>query len=503
VWIEPRLETADTADPTRRSATLTYHIAAGRPYRVGRVSIDGNRLTRTPLIARAIELREGRPFRWDQVEASQRRLLDTALFRDVSLVPVFPDTASDVADLRVSVVERKPAFYEFGIGVGSLERVRLMAAWGHNNLWGTGQRLQLRARPYISYQRILNNPDRKVTPQFNYRFDLLHVYPFLFGDRLRLNTNVYLERKTRGESGLNLRTIGLTFNTQFRGGRWTVNGLTLKAEEVRPSLHPDAPDSLVQVFQRYAIRPTITHALIYNMVHDHRSDVFRPAGGALVTAEGTVAGGPLGGSNSFVKGQASWHGYTVMPVGGTLALRASVGAARPYGSSADLGNEGVPYQERFFAGGVSSVRGYQEGSLGPQLTNRQFLQLQNDLPVPDGASAGGNYLLLANAEWRFPLPLLSRWKLSGVLFLDGGNVWQRIDEIRLRAFRLRSYPRPPADPAATKLWDFRYSVGTGVRLDTPFGPVRVDVGFPLKRARLGADLKEDALMVHFSLGYPF
>jgi outer membrane protein assembly complex protein YaeT len=501
--IEPQLVTTATADATRRAAVLTYRIEPGPAYVVGKMSIAGNRLTRSDLIARGVTLREGRPYRWDLAEASQRRLLDTALFRDVNLVPAVPDSGGNVVDFSVSVVERKPAFYEFGVGVGSRERLRVLAAWGHNNLWGTGQRLQLRVRPYLSYERILNNPDTRVTPQFNYRFDLLHVYPYLFSDRLRLNTNLYLERKTRGESGLNLETRGLTFGTQFRAGRRIIHGLSLKAEEVRPLLHPDAPDSLGEVFTSLNIRPTRTRAVIYNLAHERRNDIFRPISGALVTAEGAVAVDWLGGSNSFVKGSAAWHGYTGTPIGGSLALRVTAGAVRPYGQSADLGNEGVPYQERFFAGGGASVRGYQEGSLGPQLTNRDFLELQNDVPVPDGASAGGNYLLLANAEWRFPLPVLSRWKLGGVLFIDGGNVWQRLDDLRLRAFRLRAYPRLPEDPSATKLWDFRYSVGTGLRLDTPFGPFRVDVGFPLKRARLSETLAEDRALFHFSLGYPF
>jgi len=501
--IEPQLITTATADSTRRAAVLTYRIEPGTAYVVGKMSIGGNRLTRSDLIARGVSLREGRPFRWDLAEASQRRLLDTALFRDVNLVPAVPDSGGNVVDYSVSVVERRPAFYEFGVGVGSQERLRVLVAWGHNNLWGTGQRLQLRARPYISYERILNNPNTRVTPQFNYRFDLLHVYPYLFGDRLRLNTNVYVERKTRGESGLNLETLGLSFGTQLRAGRWTSQGLTLKAEEVRPLLHPDAPDSLGEVFISLNIRPTRTRAVIYNLARERRNDIFRPTAGSLVTAEGSVAVDWLGGSNSYVKGSAAWQGYTLTPVGGSLAVRVAAGAVRPYGQSANLGSEGVPYQERFFAGGGNSVRGYPEGSLGPQLTNRDYLDLQGDVPVPDGASAGGNFLLLANAEWRFPLPVLSRWKLGGVFFLDGGNVWQQLQDVRLKAFRLRSYPRPPDDPMATKLWDFRYSIGTGLRLDTPFGPFRVDVGFPLKRARLSETLVEDRALFHFSLGYPF
>jgi outer membrane protein insertion porin family len=99
--------------------------------------------------------------------------------------------------------------------------------------------------------------------------------------------------------------------------------------------------------------------------------------------------------------------------------------------------------------------------------------------------------------------LLSRWNVAGVAFIDGGNVWEDIDEIRLRGFRWRSFPGDPDSSSSTKLWDYRWSTGTGVRVDTPVGPVRVDVGFPLKRARFSDTETEDKVVYHFSLGYPF
>jgi len=503
VRIVPELTAVPTADPERLAATLVYRIDPGPPVRVGSMRVTGNSLTRTELIERALPFAPGDPLRWSEAEEAQRRLLDTSLFRDVSLQTAPADSTGGLVTLTVQVVERSPAFYEFGFGVGSQERLRVLAAWGHNNLWGTGQRLLLRARPNVSYERILNNPNTRVTPQFNYRLDLLHVYPYLLGGRLALNTNLYLERKTRGESGLNLRTLGLSFGTDLRGGPFDANGIAFRLEETEPSLHPDAPANLDSSFVRNQIGRSRTRSVVVSGVNDRRNDLLRPTRGALLTAEAAVAGGPLGGDNSYLKGAAAWHRYTGTPLGGTLALRLGAGGVRPYGASEERGAAGVPYQARFFAGGGSTVRGYPEGSLGPQISNIDSLRFVTDVPVPDGASAGGNYVLLANAEWRFPLPVLSRWKLGGVLFLDGGNVWQELRDVRLRAFRLRSSPRAPDDPAATKLWDFRYSAGAGVRLDTPLGPVRVDVGWPLKRARLAEGLVEDRYVVHFSLGYPF
>jgi len=186
-----------------------------------------------------------------------------------------------------------------------------------------------------------------------------------------------------------------------------------------------------------------------------------------------------------------------------------VGAATPFGKSKGLGPDGVPYDDRFFAGGASSVRGYGHNSLGPQVTDQDELDELNygsDVLLPDNPARGGNYLMLTNVELRFPLPWLSRWHFASVLFFEGGNVWESMNDIQIRGFRLNSAPGEPGDEGSTKVWDYRYSFGTGIRFDTPFGPVRADVGFPLKRVRyLSAekDSTDPKVVWHFSLGYPF
>lgn len=511
VSITPTMTTHPTADPERTEARLVYVVVPGPAYTVGRIRVEGQRRSRPELIDRELSIHEGDLLRWSEVVRSQQRLLETALFRDVSFQPVDLDSVAGTADLLVEVVERKPGYFEFGFGVGSRERIRVLASWGHNNLFGTGQRLRLRTRNSLNYEDVQRLSGGTADPQLNYHYDLLHTYPRLLGG-IRLDTNLYVGLETRGESGLNLETMGFSLGTSFKGGPSVIHTVRLRVEEVDPNLHPDAVASLRNSFEASDLRASDTRSLAWSFYDETRNDPLRPTRGSLRTAQLEVAGGYMGGVNSFVKISAGVHGYVRTPLGGVLAWRVSGGAVRPYGGSTARGADGVPYQARFFAGGVSTVRGYLERSLGPQITDQAVqdsLQLASDVPLSDRPARGGNYLLLTNVEWRFPMPVLHRWKVGGVFFLDGGNVWERAEDIRLRGFRWRSWPRDPADESATKTWDYRWSIGTGVRIDTLVGPVRLDVGLPLKRARLidpspnNNFIIEDKVIYHFSLGYPF
>ncbi len=510
VSITPDMIPITTDDAERREARLVYTIEPGPAYAIGRIDVAGQRQSRPDLISRELRVHEGDLLRWSDVERSQQLLLETALFRDVSFQPVNRDTLAGTLDLLVEVIERDPGYFEFGFGVGSRERIRVLATWGHNNLFGTGQRLRLRTRNSLNYEDAHRLSDGRADPELNYHYDLLHTYPRLLGG-IHLDTNLYAGLETRGESGLNLETMGFSLGTRFQGGPRVVNTVRLRVEEVDPNLHPDAKTDLLNAFEASDLRASDTRAVSWSFYEEKRNDPLRPSRGSLRTIQFELAGGPvMGGSNSFVKVSAGVHGYTRTPLGGVLAWRVSAGAVKPYADSRARGADGVPYQERFFAGGVSTVRGYQERSLGPQVTEAELdsLQLASDVPLSDRPARGGNYLLLTNVEWRFPLPLLEKWKVSGVTFVDGGNVWERAEDIRFRGFRWRSYPRDPADDAATKTWDYRWSVGGGLRIDTLVGPIRLDVGFPLKRAQLlnptsGLIEHEDKVIYHFSLGFPF
>jgi outer membrane protein insertion porin family len=490
-------------------ARVTYQIDPGINYSVNRIKLAGNVMTKDKLLYRELKIAEGQPLYWQQVEDSRRQLLATSLFRDVNIVPVAADTTAGKVDLVVRVIERKPAFYEFGVGVGSVERIRALASWGHYNLWGTGRRLQVRARVSWNVEDVVGNPISFDQGQVNARVDVQYVNPRIRNSRYSFDLDLYAKRETRGESGFNQLSYGLNVGTTWRASRRVTNNAYLGWKVTSPEVHPFAPDSLKARFEELGATTDETRSINYAIYLDHRDDLFRPTRGMYTTLTAKLAGGIMGGDFSFFKWSAAWQNYHETPIGGVLALRTAFGGTRPYGRSLDLGPDGVPYDDRFFAGGSSTVRGYRNNSLGPQVTDQDELDRLNysaDVLLPDNPARGGNYLLLTNMEWRFPLPVLRRWKFSGVVFFEGGNVWAQLKDVRARGFRLTSEPGDPQDPASTKDWDYRYSYGTGIRFDTPFGPIRVDVGFPLKRVRYLSetrDVTDPKTVWHFSLGYPF
>ncbi|MEZ4387521.1 MAG: BamA/TamA family outer membrane protein [Candidatus Krumholzibacteriia bacterium] len=489
-------------------AVVTYVITPGPTYHVSRVTIVGSSATRRDLIAREVRLQPGDLFAWNEVDLTRQQLLGTALFRDVSLRAVAWDTLAHQAALEVRVSDRKPAYYELGVGLGSRERIRAMAAWGHNNLWGSGRRVSLRLRGYWNVEEIIGDARSFAEGDLNYRADVLYSNPHLLGRDYPLDINVFGKRETRGESALIQNSLGFLVGTQVRDDlRWT-NRLDFRLRVVDPEVHPLAPDSLQSEFEAAGVTLSQTRSLIHSLFSESRDNVFNPRRGHYFTSQLEVAGGLMGGDNSFLKWSGSLQVYRPV-LGGVLAGRVRVGAVRPYGGSRERGSDGVPYDDRYFAGGAYSVRGYRDNGLGPQITDAgevDQIGWGSDAPLPDDPARGGNYQLITNLEWRFPLPLLNRWNFSSVLFLDGGNVWENVDDIRLKAFRWRSVPGEGDDPASTKIWDYRYSVGTGLRFDTPFGPFRLDVGFPLKRARyqsLARTVEDDRWRAHFSLGHVF
>ncbi len=507
--VRPEMIITDNPDRSGYLAQVTYHVNPGLAYTVDRIKLAGNVSTHDNLLFREMRIKEGQPLYWQLVEDSRRQLLATSLFRDVNIVPVAVDTTVGKADLVVRVIERKPAFYEFGVGVGSVERIRALAAWGHYNLWGTGRRVQIRTRGSWNVEDVVGNPIRFDQGQFNYRVDLQYVNPHIRSSRFSFDLDIYTKRETRGESGLNLLSYGLNVGTTWKASRRVTNNAFLGWKVTSPTVHPFAPDSLKARFEDLGATSDQTRSVNWAIYIDHRDDLFRPTRGMYTTVTTKLAGGIMGGDFSFFKWSAAWQNYHETPIGGVLALRAMVGGTRPYGSSLDLGPDGVPYDDRFFAGGSSTVRGYRQNSLGPQVTDQDELDRLNyssDVLLPDNPARGGNYLLLTNVEWRFPLPVLRRWKFSSVVFFEGGNVWAQLKDVRSTGFRLTSVPGDPQDPASTKDWDYRYSYGTGIRFDTPFGPIRVDVGFPLKRVRYVSetrDVQDPKVVWHFSLGYPF
>jgi outer membrane protein insertion porin family len=188
---------------------------------------------------------------------------------------------------------------------------------------------------------------------------------------------------------------------------------------------------------------------------DTSDDRLRPTRGFVAWAEGKWAPKFLPAAAPFVRGEIGGSYYVPLPRRTVFAQRLVVGLANPLDETHRL----LP-SLRFYAGGVNSNRGFERRMLGPL--------------YPDQEPAGGEAKVESLSELRFPLV----WRLQGALFFDVGQVWSRVEAMT---------------------WDdFQPSAGWALMVDTPVGPIRVDMGY---RLRDSGD--QPSNVFHFLIGHPF
>jgi outer membrane protein insertion porin family len=205
------------------------------------------------------------------------------------------------------------------------------------------------------------------------------------------------------------------------------------------------------------------------LTYDSRDNVFDTRKGNLLTASFDFAGGPLGGDKNYTKFFARASHYFPMPRGAVLEVRGRLGLAEPYGST-----EKIPIYERFFAGGAYTIRGYEERKVGP-------VDPQSKDPL------GGASMAIGNIEYTYPL--FSFLKVAA--FYDVGNVWEKIGDI---------FSNKDANGVANS-GGLKSSVGLGLRIKTPIGPIMLDYGIPFDKEPGESDKKSGQF--HFSASHGF
>jgi outer membrane protein insertion porin family len=196
-------------------------------------------------------------------------------------------------------------------------------------------------------------------------------------------------------------------------------------------------------------------ALRPGLIYDTRDNPFDPRKGILAGISMKATSPLLLSQTDFLKLLFQGSAYQQLSKRFVFALSLRGGLAWGYNDTTEL-----PIAERFFLGGRTTVRGYEQDTLGPK--------------GDDGNPTGGNAFVCGNAELR---TYLGRG-LGIVAFLDGGNVWQKVQEM--------------------KLGSVKYTAGLGLRYNTPVGPIRIDYGHKLDREN-----GESSGEVHFSIGHAF
>jgi outer membrane protein insertion porin family len=406
------------------SADVSILIREGAQTRVGRILINGLILTKEYVVRRELPFAPGDPFNPEALADTERRLAGLGVFERVQIGPLQPPPAP-FADVVITVREGRPWRVELGGGYSTSDGWRAILEVGNDNLFGTGQSASIR---------------QKVS-QYGDRTDLTYRYPWLFGTPLRGDLGLfqeyhdehiygYKQQQEGFAAGVERTLLPVPFKDLYRlrlGLRYQV--AWVRNYDVSSSLETAGPDAILPGSQVVAkITPAVTL--------DYRDNVLDPKSGSFHTLSVDLAAPYLGSQASFLKSSAETKWFFEWPPQTTLALGARLGLAAPYGNSNSL-----PSQERFYAGGSTTIRGYPQDKVGP---------LDNN-----GNPLGGNASVIGNVEWRFPI---WRW-LGGVAFLDTGAVTPDVDNLSLSAFKT--------------------GVGGGLRITTPIGPIRFDAGYAL------------------------
>lgn len=406
---EVKVDSSVLAGEALESLVVRYVVDEGPEITMGELQISGNDVTRDSVIRREVSLQEGQPLRLTDVSTTQKRLYELGIFRSADVVIADGEAGSSRRDVVIEVAEVPDVVVNYGLRYTTGGLFQVLAEVGAPNLLGRAQRISFRT---------LFGVDERIF-RFSYRTPYIARY--------KLDTDFFLERDV---------TETTTEDSFFVDRSWRIT-----AQQTRP-LWEKVALQWSYSFRRTATEldiPVLGEPIVFSrnrsiltgaLVGDLRNNVVSPTRGAFWNLTAQAAPEMLGASSKFFKVYS--QAYTFFPLGGGVVWASGY----RLGLTNDFG-ERLEEEDRFQAGGPSSVRGFEQGTLGPT----------DDIV---DAPIGGAALVVVNQEIRFPLV----WRLRGVGFYDVGNVFD--------------------DPSNVSFSDLRHSAGAGLRLELPFGLIRLD-----------------------------
>lgn len=431
-------------DDLNKEVSYDFFVTTGNKVYVRNINFIGNTRTKDKVLRREMRLFESSWYDQSKVARSKFRLTRLQYFSQVDIDSAQVPGTSDQVDLNVSVVERNTGKIMVGAGVSSAEGLMGSFNVSQRNFAGTGNTVALG----ISTGRI------------NRTYSLSYTDPYYTEDGVSRGFSVY----KRDRNTAKLRGIG-TYNTYSMGAgvnfsiplseKDSINfGTTLDFTELdlterSPSLYKDYCDKALVSGSVDCTADSVMFNLSY--VTDTRDNVLVPTEG-YINSYGAELSAPvldlkyykLNAETEFYKPLDKNKQYT-------LKLRGKLGYADAYG------NEDYPFFKNFYMGGVRSVRGYRNSSIGPKYFNSAAGRYY---------TTGGTTSFLASAELYFPVPGMKKqnaFRLS--TFLDAGGVFSDDESLSISD--------------RYEQGELRYSMGIGVMWNSPFGPLQVSFAQPL------------------------
>ena len=392
---------------------LTFEMEKKKRVSFEKIQVTGNVKTRDKVIRRELAVDEGEIYSVTDLNESRDKIKRTGYFKEVGFTTSRGSTDEEI-NLDIKVEEAPTGALSFGVGFSSIEGVLGSVSLSEQNIFGMGYQGLLRFQlgtESSTFKVSLTDPFFLGYP-YSAGIDLYHEdiqyfdtysYKILGGD-LRLGKK--LTKRIRLDSMYKLESVNV-YNVSVFASPY------IKEQEGE----------------------AVTSALSFTLSMDTRDDFYVPTRGARHSLFVQNAGGFLGGDNYFVKGlfETSW--FFPLPLGLVLNLRGKVGIIQPYG-----GIE-TPIYEKFFVGGLYTIRGFEYGKAGPVYIN--------------GDPQGAEKMVVFNTELIFPLS--REIGLRGAVFWDVGKGFDRW----------------------SNLTPLRQGAGAGIRWFSPMGPIHIDLGYNL------------------------
>jgi outer membrane protein insertion porin family len=438
-------------DSTKLSAQLTIQCNLGPKTYIDSIRVEGEKNISRHYVIRQSGIRRGELYNLNKLQEAQQQLFNHHLLRFATIS--IPDQPRDSSlTLLMRVRENEERSIEILGGFGTEEKFRGEVSWTHRNMFHHGHRLTTTARASFIEQSVT----------FNY------LFPYIYNAKSSIVISPFGQHLL--QSNFELLRAGITNSFIYRYSKNLTGSASYqytKNKELSQQFNASLPDT------------TREYDLSSFQISSYYSQGFRRQQEGWVIQPYAEVSGLFGlATFKFQKLSADIRRFTRLGNSTMLATRVQAGGLF------NVASDSLPNNIRFYLGGTNSVRGWYRQQLGPKRARTDSSGFVRYVPL------GGRAMFGFNVEIRQDLNSLING-LGVAFFLDGGQIWERVDETNTRPLQ--------------------FGAGGGLRYQSPIGPIRVDIGYKLNPT--AADLNRyrgrdygnawNRIGIHFSIGQAF
>lgn len=420
-----QVEAVPEIDRVNSRVAFVLRAQPSRRAYVRRINIEGNNRTRDEVIRREFRQLESAWYDGDRIRLSRDRVDRLGYFTEVGIETQPVAGSPDQVDLTINVVEKPTGNLSIGAGYSQAEKLSLVLGIKQENVFGSGNYLGLDIN----------------TSKYNRQFVLSTTDPYFTTDGISRTFDLYYKTTSPyseqgGDYELVTPGVGVRFGVPFTEEDTVYFGIGAEQTEIKPGTN--IPAAYLKYANDFGYK-SVTIPLTVGWARDTRDSALVPTSGRLQRFNTELG---VAGDTRFVKASYQFQQYVPLNKQYTLAFNADLGLGK------GMGGRPFPVFKNFFGGGLGSVRGFEQGTLGPRDITGSFI--------------GGSRKVALNAEFITPFPGAGNDRTLRLFgFMDVGNVYGEDDKASLS--------------------DMRASVGVGLSWVSPIGPLRFAYANPVRK----------------------